>query len=93
MKNSPFQKTFYFGLTLFLTPIVLTGVIAILVMVNSSPKPKKVEVIKEVVFPPDNVIEHDTVYVEKPKPKIVPKIVEPIKVDTVKVIDTSTQTN
>ena len=93
MKKSPFKKTFYFGLTLFLTPIVLAGVIAILVMVNSSPKPKKVEVIKEVVFPPDNVIEHDTVYVEKPKPKIVPKIVEPIKVDTVKVIDTSTQTN
>ena len=93
MKKSPFKRTFYFGLTLFLSPLILIGVIGLLVMMSSSPKPKKVESVKEVIFLPDNVIEHDTVYVEKPKPKVVPKIVEPIKVDTVKVIDTSTQTN
>ena len=93
MKNSAFQKTFYLGLTLFITPVIVTGMILLLITVNSGPKPNKVQEVKEVIFPPENVIEHDTVYVEKPKPKIVPKIVEPIKVDTVKVIDTSTQTN
>jgi len=93
MKKNVFKKTFYFGLSLFLSPFIVTGVILLLIFVNKSPKPKKVQVIKEVVFSPDNVIEHDTVYVEKPKPKVVPKVVEPIKIDTVKVIDTSNLTN
>lgn len=93
MKNSPFKKTFYFGLSLFLSPIIVIGVIIILTAINSTSKPKKVEVIKEVVFPPENVIDHDTVYIERPRPKATPKVVEPIKIDTVKVIDTSTQTN
>jgi hypothetical protein len=96
-RKNTFKKTFYFGLTLFLSPFIATGVILLLIFVNQSPKPKKVQVIKEVVFAPDNVIEHDTVYVEKPKPivlpKITPKVVEPIKIDTVKVIDTSNQIN
>ena len=93
MKKNVFKKTFYFGLSLFLSPFIVTGVILLLIFVNKSPKPKKAQVIKEVVFSPDNVIEHDTVYVEKPKPKITPKVVEPIKIDTVKVIDTSNLTN
>ena len=97
MKSSPFKKTFYLGLSLFLSPLIITGVFFLLFTVNSKPNPKKVEPIKEVVFAPDNVIEHDTVYVEKPKPKVVPKItpkvIEPIKIDTVKVTDTSNQTN
>ena len=97
MNNSPFKKTFYFGLSLFLSPVIVTGVIILLTILNSTPKPKKVQVIKEVVFPPENVVDHDTVYIERPKPKITPKVtpkvVEPIKTDTVKFVDTSTQTN
>jgi hypothetical protein len=93
MKKNVFKKTFYFGLSLFLSPFIVTGVILLLIFVNQSSKPKKVQVIKEVVFAPDNVIEHDTIYVEKPKPKVKPKVVEPIKIDTVKVIDTSNLTN
>jgi hypothetical protein len=94
MKSSPFKKTFYFGLSIFLTPIFVALIITLLIFVNRGPKTKPIEVKKEIIFPPENVIEHDTVYVEKPKPKVVPKVVvEPIKIDTVKVIDTSTQTN
>jgi len=98
MKKNPFKQTFYFGLTLILSPFIIIGICFLLFKVTpSSPKPKKVQVIKEVVFAPDNVIEHDTVYVEKPKPIVVPKItlkvVEPIKIDTVKVIDTSNLIN
>lgn len=94
MKSSPFKKTFYFGLSVFLTPIFIAITITLLIFVNRGPETKPVEVKKEVIFPPKNVIQHDTVYVEKPKPKVVPKVVvEPIKIDTVKVIDTSTQTN
>lgn len=93
MKNSPFKKTFYLGLSLFLSPVIIIGVIILLTVINSTSKPKKVEVIKEVVFPPENIIDHDTVYVERPRPKVIPKVVEPIKIDTVKVIDTSTQKN
>ena len=94
MKTSPFKKTFYFGLSIFLTPIFIVITITLLTFVNNSPKTKKVEVKKEIVFPPDNVIEHDTVYIERPKPKLTPKIViEPKKIDTVKVTDTSNQIN
>lgn len=64
MKNSPFKKTFYFGLSLFLSPVIVTGVIILLTILNSTTKPKKVQVIKEVVFPPENVVDHDTVYIE-----------------------------
>jgi len=89
MKSSPFKKTFYFGLSLFLTPIFIALLITLLIFVNRGPKTKPITIKKEITFTPDNVIKHDTVYVEKPKPKVIPKIViEPKKIDTVKVTDT-----
>jgi hypothetical protein len=94
MKTSPFKKTFYFGLSIFLTPIFIALTITLLTFVNRNPKTKKVEVKKEIVFPADNVIEHDTVYIERPKPKLTPKpVIEPKIIDTVKVTDTSNQIN
>ena len=94
MKTSPFKKTFYFGLSIFLTPILIALTITLLTFVNRNPKTKKVEVKKEIVFPPDNVVEHDTVYIERPKPKLTPKpVIEPKIIDTVKVTDTSNQIN
>ena len=94
MKTSPFKKTFYFGLSIFLTPIFIVLTITLFTFVNRNPKTKKVEVKKEIVFPPDNVVEHDTVYIERPKPKLTPKpVTEPKIIDTVKVTDTSNQIN
>jgi hypothetical protein len=95
MSSSPFKKTFYFGLSIFLTPIIITLVITLFMFLNRTSKIKPVKVIKEVTFLPENVIEHDTVYVEKPKPKVVPKItiepkivIEPKKIDSIKSTDT-----
>ena len=94
MKNNPFRKTFIHGLILFLSPIILALTITLLIFINRGPKTKTVEVKKEIIFPPDNIVDHDTVYIERPKPKLVPKIViEPKKIDTVKVTDTSDQIN
>lgn len=94
MKNSPFRKTFNQGLILFLSPIIFVIAITLFIFVNRGPKTKTVEVKKEVIFPPDNVVERDTVYIERPKPKLAPKVVvEPKKIDTVKVTDTSNQIN
>ena len=81
MKNSPFQKTFYLGLISFITPVIVIGIILSLIAINSSHEPKKNQVVNEVVFPPENVIEHDTVYVEKPKPKIVPKVTPTVVIE------------
>ena len=94
MKTSPIKKTFYFGLSIFLTPIFIVLTITLFTFVNRNPKTKKVEVKKEIVFPPDNVVEHDTVYIERPKPKLTPKpVTEPKIIYTVKVTDTSNQIN
>lgn len=101
MSSSPFKKTFYFGLILILSPIFIAGIISLLIFVNKGSEVKKEKVIKEVTFPsenvvssPKNTVEHDTVYVETPKPKIIPKVVvEPKKIDSVKVTDTFNLTN
>ena len=94
MKTSPFKKTFTYGLILFLTPIVFALTITLFIFVNKESTDKKIEVKKEISFEPENIIQLDTVYVERPKPKVVPKVItEPKKIDTVKVTDTSNQIN
>lgn len=83
MKNSPFKLTYYFGLLLFLIPILSIIFIIILSITynrkdKSYKEPKKVVETKIVTK-----IVYDTVKVKVPKQKITPKInIESKKLDT-----------
>lgn len=83
MKPSPFKQTYYFGLIMFSIPIFLLLLIGIFSFDygrkdESYEEPKKVietKIVTKIVY--------DTVRVEKPKQKPLPKVVnEPKKVDT-----------
>lgn len=83
MKNSPFKLTYYFGLIMLSIPTFLLLLIGIFSLNygrkdESYTEPKKVietKVVTKIVY--------DTIKVEKPKQKSIPKVdTEPKKVDT-----------
>ena len=97
MPLSPFKKTFYYGLSVILIPISLTGIILLLYSINSPIETKVIDKVVDVIKPKE--ITQDTVkrvIQEKPKeviqnkivyndtPKIIP---EKLKVDSI-VVDT-----
>jgi len=93
MPLSPFKKTFYYGLSVILIPISLTGIILILYSINNPietkvevVKPKEIikDTVKQVVKEkPEEVIQNKIVY--DVKSKVIP---EKLKIDSVVIIDT-----
>jgi hypothetical protein len=85
MKQSPFKMTFIFGLIIFLVPIFLVSLILLFNFVEKSKSNKDIQPKQEIIFEPDNIIDHDTVYIERPKvkPKQVTKQVTKPAPDTV----------
>jgi len=81
MKQSPFKMTFIFGLIIFLVPIFLVSLILLFNFVGKSKSNKDIQPKQEIIFEPDNIIDHDTVYIERPKVK--PKQVTKPAPDTV----------
>jgi len=81
MKQSPFKMTFIFGLIIFLVPIFLVSLILLFNFVGKSKSNKDIQPKQEIIFEPDNIIDHDTVYIERPKVK--PKQVTKPTPDTV----------
>jgi uncharacterized membrane protein YqjE len=88
MRKNVFKLTFYYGLTLLLIPIFLVSLILIITFVNGSKDVETEPLKKEITVRTKKIIVHDTIIIEKVKPKYKSSPIVDTQQDTEQITDT-----